>query len=137
MTDVTIRSKGGAYCRICGLHYAPDSPEDQNTHRTEHQKLVQGALPLEVREFLKALGWAVAHNDGGFDRQKGAWSQEIGKIAVVFAWWTRARANGIGDDQFDDYMAAHLAYVDAMVAHDEDQLAAARARIEPWQRFAG
>jgi hypothetical protein len=123
-------------CRICGLNYVPDSPNDQRIHSDEHLKLVRGALPKDVREFLKDFGWAIAHDDRAIKNHKVKWSQEIGKKAVVFSWWTRARSNGIADDQFDDYMNAHLAYVDAIVARDDQQIAMAKALITPWEQYA-
>ena len=65
MDEVTILNKhGSAECRICGLNFVPDSEEDRERHEHEHRRLIWGGLPEEVREFLKAFGWAVAHNDG-------------------------------------------------------------------------
>src|SRR6185436_2394781 len=114
MNDVTIIRKGNGIveCRICGLNFLPELKEDQERHEDEHRRIVCGAIPYEVREFLKHFGWAVAQGDEpGFAGQKGIWSPEIGKRAVVFAWWTRALSNGIPENDCDRFMAAQFAFV--------------------------
>ena len=139
MDKVTIINKPGGVveCRICGLNFVPDSEEDKERHEHEHRRIICGGVPLRVREFLKAFGWAVAYNDGGLERQKDKWSREIGKRAVVYAWWTRALSNGIPENDCERFMAAHFAFVDAMVSHDEEQLNEAQEAIRPWEKYAG
>jgi hypothetical protein len=56
-----------ATCRICGLLYVSSLVEDQKTHAAIHKKLASGSQPQKVRDFSKAFGWAVAHNDGGLE----------------------------------------------------------------------
>lgn len=137
MDEVTILNKhGSAECRICGLNFVPDSEEDRERHEHEHRRLIWGGLPEEVREFLKAFGWAVAHNDGGIDRLKSKWSPEIGKRAVVLAWWARAVSYGIPENDFDRFMAAQFAFVDAMVSGDELHIKKAAEAIKPWEKYA-
>ena len=134
------KNHGGAECRICGLNFVPESPEDQERHAHEHRVLMCGALPIGVREFLKSFGWAVAFNDGGIERLKqdlNAEKQEMAKRAVVFAYWTRALSYGIPENDFDQFMAAQFAFVDATVARDEKQLEKAHAAIKRWEKYAG
>jgi hypothetical protein len=110
MNNVTIIKKGSGTveCRICGLNFVSASDADREQHEDEHRRLICGGLPLKVREFLKSFGWAVAHNDGGIERQKDEWEQEIGKRAVEFGFWTRALSNGIPENDYDRFMAAHF-----------------------------
>ncbi len=79
----------------------------------------------------------MAHNDGGIERQKDLWDQETGKRAVIFAWWTRAISHGVPENDFEPFMAAHFAFVDAMVSHDEQQIEEARKAIKRWEKYAG
>ena len=138
MDDVTILNKSGRVeCRICGLQFVPDLEEDREIHKSEHRRLVWGGLPLQVRELLKEFGWAVAHNDGGIDRLKGKWKPEIGKRAVVFSWWTRAVSRGVPENDFERFMAAHFAFVDAMVSGEEVRIKEAAKHVKPWEGYAG
>lgn len=122
-------------CRICGLHYVPSLEEDRKTHAAIHKKYARGAQPQKVRDFSKAFGWAVAFNDGGLDRMKGQHDPELGKLVVVFSWWSRARANGAPEKDFDRYMDAHLAFADSLVSGVGE--VEARAAIQKWGRFDG
>lgn len=124
-----------ATCRICGLTYDQSSASDRGLHRAEHNKLAKGVQPLRIREFLKSFGWAVAHADGGLERLQGQHDPEVGKLAVAFSWWSRARGQGVPEKDFDRYMTAHLAFVDAMVTGEN--LAAAGQAIKEWERYAG
>ncbi len=139
MDDVTLIDKGGGIveCRVCGLNFVPDSEEDREHHEHEHRLIVCGGVPLGVREFLKAFGWAVAHNDGGIERLKDRWEPEIGKRAVVFAYWMRALSNGIPENDCDRFMAAQFAFVDARVSGNEQQFLKASKAIEPWEKYGG
>ncbi|HEX2094985.1 MAG TPA: hypothetical protein VHG28_21475 [Longimicrobiaceae bacterium] len=94
-------------------------------------------MPLNVRDFMKAFGWAVAHNDGGLDRLKGVHDPELGKLVVAYAWWSRARSNGAPEKDFDAYMEAHLEFADALVSEDRALIAAAEKEIKRWERYAG
>jgi len=124
-----------ATCRICGLTYDQSSASDRGLHKAEHNKLAKGVMPLRIREFLKSFGWAVAHDDGGLDRLQGRHDPDVGKLAVVFSWWSRARGQGVPEKDFDRYMTAHLAFADAMVTGEN--LAAAGQAIKEWERYAG
>ena len=62
---------------------------------------------------------------------------EIAKRAVVFAWWARAISNGIPENEFEAYMAAHLASLDARELGDEDQREEASAIMKRWQKYGG
>jgi len=106
-------------------------------HKEKHEQLARGGLPHDVREFLKAFGWAVAHNDGGIDRLKDRQDSEVGKLAVAYSWWTRAKMLGINEGEFDDFMAAHLLFIDAKVEKNIAKVAQAANRIERWEQYAG
>lgn len=41
-------------CRICGLGYVPEEPEEVKLHAKKHRAILRGGLSLEVRNFLKA-----------------------------------------------------------------------------------
>lgn len=124
-------------CRICLRGYVPSVPEDRAAHRKRHLEMARGGMPLEVRDFMKAFGWAVAHDDGGLDRLKGAHDPELGKLVVAYAWWSRARLAGAPEKDFDSFMDAHLAFADALVSEDRARIAAAEKGIEKWGRYAG
>jgi hypothetical protein len=128
---------GSLQCRICELVYIPDSQEDQERHEHEHRVLICGGLPLKVREFLKAFGWGVAFNDGGFERHKEHWIKdtETAKRAVVFAFWGRALTNGIPENDFESFMDAFFMFVDATVARDEAKLDRAHKAIKRWEKY--
>ncbi|EOU3954029.1 C2H2-type zinc finger protein [Raoultella sp. HC6] len=121
-------------CRICGLTYVPDEPGDQKIHAEEHKKLASGVQPRKVRDFSKAFGWAVAHNDGGIERLKNE-DPELGKLVVVYSWWSRALQNGVPTKDFDAYMNAHLAFADSLVSREGE--VEARAGIAKWGRYDG
>jgi hypothetical protein len=123
-------------CRICRLKFVPEVLGDRERHKKEHETYASGVLPLEVRDFLKDFGWAVAH-DGGLDRLQGNHDREIGKLAVAYAWWARARENGIDEAEFDRYMAAHLDLIDARVEKDAGKIAQADREIEQWGMYEG
>ena len=118
-------------------NFIPDSEQDVDLHEHEHRVLVCGGLPLEVTDFLRAFGWAVAHNDGGIQRQNGKWEPEKGKRAVVFGYWARALTKGIPENDFNRFMAAHFAFVDARVAGDQRQFEEAGKAIKEWEKYAG
>ncbi len=122
-------------CRICGLLYVPSLEEDRKTHAARHKKLARGSQPQMVRDFSKAFGWAVAFNDGGLDRLKTDYDPELGKLVVVYSWWSRALANGVPEKDFDLYMNAHLTFADSLVSSVGE--AEARTGIKKWEQYAG
>ncbi|WP_213664128.1 hypothetical protein [Stutzerimonas stutzeri] len=117
------------------MTYDQSSASDRGLHKAEHNKLAKGVLPLRIREFLKSFGWAVAHDDGGLERLQGRNDPDVGKLAVAFSWWSRARGQGVPESDFDRYMTAHLAFADAMVTGEN--LAEAGQAIKEWERYAG
>lgn len=135
-----LKNYGGAECRVCGLNFVPDSPEDQERHAHEHRVLMCGGLPIGVREFMKKFGWAVAFNDGGIERLKENLSEkdrEMAKRTVVFAYWTRALSHGVPENDFEQYMEVHFGFVDAKVVRDEIEIEKALAAIKRWEKYAG
>lgn len=122
-------------CRICGLNYVPSEPDDVKYHADEHKKLASGVQPLKVRDFSKAFGWAIAHNDGGLERLKSHYDPELGKLVIAYSWWSRALANGVPVKDFDAYMNAHLALADSLVSGKGESQA--RSAIQKWERYAG
>ena len=98
------------------------------------------ALPIGVREFIKTFGWAVAFNDGGIERLKERLNEEdreTAKRTVVFAYWTRALSYGVPENDFEQFMEAYFAFVDAKVAGDETEMETAMAAIKRWEKYAG
>ena len=78
----------------------------------------------------------VISNDGK-NRVQDIQDREVGKLAVAYSWWARARMNSIHESEFDEYMAAHLHFIDAMIEDDEGEITQALNRIKPWERYAG
>jgi hypothetical protein len=124
-------------CRICGLNFIPELAEDHERHQHEHRKIICGSIPFEIREFLKSFGWAVAHGEAEANVLSGKWTPEIGKRAVVFAWWTRAVSNGIPENDFESFMAAQFAFIDAKVSGDETAIEKGNHLLERWQKYGG
>lgn len=124
-----------ATCNICGLTYAEDDADDRKVHAERHKELAKGVLPYKVREFMKAFGFAVAHNDGGLQRLQDNYDPELGKLVVVFSWWSRALSQGVPKKDFDAYMKAHLQFAESLVSKVGEQ--EARVAIKKWERFAG
>jgi len=134
---IILKGNGIVECRICGLNFLPELAEDKERHEHEHRKIISGSLPYEIREFLKSFGWAVAHGEARANVPKGKWTPEIGKRAVVFAWWTRAVSIGIPENDFEPYLAAQFALVDAMVSGDKIGIEQAHQALERWQKYGG
>ena len=138
MNNLTIlKGNGIVECRICGLNFLPELAQDKERHEHEHRKIICGSVPYEIREFLKSFGWAVARGETDANVPPGKWTPEIGKRAVVFAWWTRAVSNGIPENDFEPYMAAQFAFVDATVSGDEIAIKKADHLLERWQKYGG
>jgi hypothetical protein len=135
--DMPIITGNTTECRICGLHLVPSDPGDKILHRKRHTDLARGGVPQKIRDFSKAFGWAVAHNNGGLEKLKDRYDPELGKLVVAYSWWSRARSNGAPERDFDAYMTAYLKYVDALVSDDAEQIIASAKAIQPWEQFAG
>ena len=119
---------------MCDLTFFPDEPDDRAVHKEVHKKLERCGLPLGVREFLKAFGWSVAHDDGRIERLKDKHSEE-GKLAVAYFGWARAKMNGIEESEFDEYMAAHLHFIDEIVEGNTGKID--QTRIKRWGKYVG
>ena len=124
-----------ATCRICGFNYVETDADDRKQHAGVHKKLATGIQPRIVRDFYKAYGWAVAHNDGGLKRLSERDDSELGKLAIVYSWWNRALQNNVPQKEFDAYMKAHLEFVDAKVSGKD--LDKAYSNIQRWGQFDG
>jgi hypothetical protein len=121
-------------CRICGLSFVTGIPDDSEQHREMHAEILRGGLPLQIREMLKSAGYAtIAGQSLGFNK----FEIEEGKQAVVFGWWTRARANGIPDSELNDFFAAHLSLLDGKQNQDEVEIEEASKKMKRWEKFAG
>jgi len=124
-----------ATCNICGLTYDENESGDRKIHADRHVELANGVLPHKVREFMKAFGFAVAHNDGGLERLQDRYDPELGKLVVAFSWWTRALSHGVSKKDFDAYMKAHLQFADSLVSGIGEK--EARLAIQKWSQYAG
>src|SRR4051812_25889807 len=113
--DGTIIKKlaGIVECRICGLNFLPEVEEDIELHEQEHLKILAGALPYEIREFLKEIAWEILDNE---DLQETPKRLETAKRALAFAYWARAISNSIPENELQPYMAAYFAWLDAIGA---------------------
>ena len=136
--DMLVKvSEAAVRCRVCELRFVPKEPSDSKMHKERHKQLAKGGLPLELRNFQKRFGWAVAYNAGGIDLLKDEQNPEVGKLAVAYAWWARARMSGIDESEFDEFMAAHLHIIDALVEGNAEECEQAKDAIERWERYAG
>ena len=45
--------------------------------------------------------------------------------------------NGIGESEFDEYMAAHLRFIDAIVERNAEKDEQAGNAIKRWEKYAG
>ena len=122
-------------CRICGLIFDPEVGEDQESQQQEHWRIICGGLPYDIREFLKQAGHAAVNDKPRFGDERAKQRAELGKRAVAFAWWARAVANGIPENFFEPYMAAHLAYLDATVSGDHDEIENTAAPLKRWDKY--
>ncbi|MBN3729486.1 hypothetical protein [Burkholderia sp. Tr-20390] len=138
--EMLIRSSPdstSATCRICRKTFVTDNADDVRAHHDEHKALAKGAMPLVIREMLKGFGYAIAHNDGGLDRLKDCYTAEDGTLAVAYSWWSRALTHGVPTADFDDYMAAHIHYADALTGRTGVPIEEAGRAIKRWERYAG
>ena len=132
----TLISKGGGIveCRICGLNYLPELEEDRERHEREHLKILSGALPYEIREFLKRTGWEILDNE---DLRETPKQLETAKRAVAFAYWARAISNSIPENELQPFMAAHFAWLDAIAAGDEQEIERTADATKRWIKYGG
>ena len=121
-------------CRLCGLNFVTGSPEDSDQHREMHAEILRGGLPLQIREMLKSAGYVTL---GGRALGCNKFETEDGKLAVVFGWWTRARANGIPGSELNDFFAAHLSFLDGRENQDEAEIEEASKTMKRWEKYAG
>src|SRR5207244_3025857 len=119
LNDLATREYGAGIveCRICGFKFLPDVEEDRELHEQKHWEIICGGLPYDIREFVKRAAWDTLSDKRASEKQ-----QEIAKRAIAFASWARAISNGIPENFFEPYMAAQLAYIDASVSGDEEQI---------------
>ena len=132
--DITIINKGSgmAECRICGLNFLPELEEDRELHEREHLKVLAGGLPYEIREFLKEAAWKIIDNE---DLWESPASLERAKRALAFAYWARAIANSIPENELKPYMAAHFAWLDATAAGDEAEIEKTTEAMKRYNRY--
>ena len=121
-------------CRICGLNFITGSPDDSQQHRDMHAEILRGGLPLRIRELIKSAGYATL---AGQPLGMHTFDSEEGKLAGVFGWWTRARANGIPDSELNDFFAAHLSFLDGRESQDEEEIEEASTTMKRWGKYAG
>ena len=134
--DGTLINKGAGIveCRICGLNFLPELEEDRERHEREHLKILTGALPYEIREWIKRVGWEILEN---LDLQETPQSLETTKRAVAFAYWARAMSNSIPENELQPYMAAHFAWLDAIAAGDEQEIERTAEAMKRWNKYGG
>jgi hypothetical protein len=133
-------------CRICELSYVVGSIKDAKIHHAEHEAILKGSLPKEIRELLKMMGWKLArNNDELMCMQEQSLGEEeillknpeIGKRAIVFSKWCRARDNGLSDLDFETYMYDHFAFVEAVLEKDSKKAILISKAIARWEQYNG
>ena len=137
MNDGTLIPIGGAgavECRICGFKFLPEQPEDKETHEREHLRILSGGLPYQIREFLKETAWEILDNE---DLRETPKRLETAKRALAFAYWSRAIANSIPENELQPFMAAHFAWLDAIAAGDEEESKRAEQSLKRWEKYGG
>jgi hypothetical protein len=83
-------------CRICGLNFLPELKEDEERHEQEHLKILAGAPPYEIREFLKKVGWEILKSE---DLRETPAHLETAKRTIAFAYWARVISNSIPENE--------------------------------------
>ena len=110
----------------------PELEEDRERHEHEHLKILAGALPYEIREFLKKVGWEIIEDrDGRYSPAR----TETAKRAVAFAYWARAISNSIPENELQPYMATHFAWLDAIASKDQAEIAKADEAMKRWIKW--
>ena len=126
-------------CRICGLRFLGGRADEDATHYALHEQIRNGAVPYDVREFMKNAASALLFREERFDAADSSTvddsSSETAKRVIAFAWWARARQHGIPEDDFDDYMAAHLNLIDALASDDQIAIEFAEIDVARWDQF--
>lgn len=112
--------------------FLPELEEDRERHEREHLRILAGGLPYEIREFIKKAGWRILDNE---DLRETPERLETAKRAVAFAYWARAIANSIPENELQPYMAAHFAWLDAIVAGDEEEIKRTGEATMRWNRY--
>lgn len=137
--NVTLikRGSGIVECRICGQVFLPEMERDKEEHEAAHRRILWGGFPYEIREMLKRAGWEAIEDQELSRDEHGRRQVELGKRAVVYGWWARAMANGIPESELEGFMAAHLAYLDAEDAKDEEAIEAAKKEMRRWRKYGG
>src|SRR5437764_9046015 len=112
--DITTREfcRGVVECRICGLKFCPDLEEEREHHEKAHRRIIAGGLPYEVREFIKRAAHNVLRETHGVEDASASQAREIAKRTLDYARCARAISNGIPENEFEAYMAAHLLSLD-------------------------
>jgi hypothetical protein len=134
--DGTLIRKGAGIveCRICGLNFLPEVEEDKERHEQEHLKILAGALPYEIREFLKEAGWEILKNE---DLRETPARVETAKRAIAFAYWARVISNSIPENELQAYMAATFAWLDAIAARNEAEIDRTSEAMKRWNKYGG
>ncbi len=122
-------------CRICGLMFTPEFAEDRELHEERHRRILRGGFPYEIRQILKRAAWEAVNDQEVDTSELGRREHELGKRAMVYGRWARAVANGIPETEFEPFMAAQLAYMDAVAAGDKQAIAEASEAIKPWRQY--
>jgi zinc-finger of acetyl-transferase ESCO len=134
MSNILIQKGAGIVeCRICGFMFMPNEDEDRERHEQVHRQIIFGGLPYDVREFIKRAAWDVLRGDEVWDEQ----TRERAKRALVFAWWMRAVANGIPENDFQTYMEAQFEQLDAELDDDQEALHRSEGKMKRWQQYGG
>jgi len=79
----------------------------------------------------------MARNNGMVDTIVNSSDPEIGKLAVAFSKWSMALKVGVEESDFDDFMEAHLKFIDADVDGDREKYEHAEFEIERWEQLGG
>jgi hypothetical protein len=134
MSNILIQKWVGIVeCRICGLMFLPEVEEDRERHEYEHRRIIFGGLPYEVREFMKSAAWDALRGKEVLDEG----TRERAKRTLVFAWWMRAVSNGIPENDFQAYMEAQFARLDAEIDDDKEALQRTEGIMDRWQKYGG
>jgi hypothetical protein len=135
--DIAIIQKGAGIveCRICGLTFFADLPEDRERHEQRHRTVLAGGWPYEIREFIKRVARDALRHKDKIEAESPSREHEIAKRAIVFARWARAVSKGIHENDLEAYMAAHFASMDAEQSGDRYRLEVAKEAMAKWQKY--
>jgi hypothetical protein len=118
-------------CRVCGGRYLPIPDEKEIKHHYKVHNMIQsGAYPYKIREFMKSVAWSALIKPDSSIQISTNYDKDDLKRVLAYAWWSRAKENGLKDSDFEDYIFDHMDYLDAYLSGEKKQLNDIKNKID-------